>query len=626
MKRLFMPISIIAGIANLLSFCSTALAQPDEEKNFLLLYFTEDELVVQSATRSLKPLSRTAENVTVVTAVDIELMNAHSVAEVLNTVTGVQVAMTGGPGQIAVANIQGSDARHVTVIIDGVILNDIGDNTADVGMLPVQNIEKIEIIKGPASSAWGSALGGVVNIITKSGARDNQGGVLSASYGTKNSGDFRAEARGKLGNFGYYLTAGRLQSDGLTPGFDVEEYDAYTKLTYDITDNAGVLFTLGYVKNSRGQGLDELNDLSFGNRWEILHTTLAVNSRLSSNLELNISVREIEQTIGNESNQLSTGMSLGEDVFSDKGYGSSAKLIWKADSQSIVLGADYDGKTLTSANIVDGEKGITKWAVYANDAISLDKLAITPGVRYDHTSTNGSITSPSLGIAYNLSTDTTLRLYGAKGFNIPPLAYTYVSIAGLDPNPDLKMETVRSYQAGVETAALKYLWLKVSVFWNEIRDAIAQGQSTVDPANSMYVNEKRQRRRGVDYQVKTAPVYNTSVSAGAEFIDATDLDTGQRLQNVPIRVYDIGIHYDDLRSFRAMLVGRYINWNSEPDWNGTYGSYVYDLHLIKKLYQHKNSFLEAFVDAHNLFNRNQYFRDIFKNPERWYEGGVRLNF
>ncbi len=72
MKRLFMPISIIAGIANLLSFCSTALAQPDEEKNFLLLYFTEDELVVQSATRSPKPLSRVAENITVVTAADIE--------------------------------------------------------------------------------------------------------------------------------------------------------------------------------------------------------------------------------------------------------------------------------------------------------------------------------------------------------------------------------------------------------------------------------------------------------------------------------------------------------------------------------------------------------------------------
>jgi vitamin B12 transporter len=86
------------------------------------MYFKEEELVVEAPTRSPKPVSQVPENVTVVTASDIELMNAHTIAEVLNTVTGVQVFMTGGPGQVALGYIQGSEQKHVAVFIDGVSL------------------------------------------------------------------------------------------------------------------------------------------------------------------------------------------------------------------------------------------------------------------------------------------------------------------------------------------------------------------------------------------------------------------------------------------------------------------------------------------------------------------------
>ena len=107
---------------------SAALAQPSEDRKFLLLYFKEEELVVESPTRGPKSITQVAENITVITADDIKLMNAHTVAEVLNTITGVQMFLSGGPGSIATATIQGSDARHVAVFIDGVSLNNIGDN------------------------------------------------------------------------------------------------------------------------------------------------------------------------------------------------------------------------------------------------------------------------------------------------------------------------------------------------------------------------------------------------------------------------------------------------------------------------------------------------------------------
>ena len=161
------------------------------------MYFKEEELVVESPTRSRKSLTQVAENMTVVTAADIRLMNAHTVADVLNTVTGVQVQITGGPGSVANASIQGSESSHVTVFMDGIPLNNLSDNVTDIGSLPVQNIDRIEIVKGPASSAWGSSLGGVINIITKSGSDSDKRGMISASYGKRNTGDFRVETSGK---------------------------------------------------------------------------------------------------------------------------------------------------------------------------------------------------------------------------------------------------------------------------------------------------------------------------------------------------------------------------------------------------------------------------------------------
>ncbi len=233
-------------------FRSSASAQSTEEKDFLLMYFKEEELVVEAPTRARKSLAQTAENVSVVTADEIRFMNAHTAAEVLNTVTGVQVFLTGGPGSSATAFIQGSGSRHVAVFIDGVPLNNLSDNAAELGSLPVQNIEKIEIIKGPASSAWGSALGGVINIITKAGQDEGFGGVLSASSGKHDTGDFRAEASGKKVGVGYYLTAGRLQTDGFRPHNDFSGNNAYAKLSYDITGATSVIATVSYDKVARG--------------------------------------------------------------------------------------------------------------------------------------------------------------------------------------------------------------------------------------------------------------------------------------------------------------------------------------------------------------------------------------
>jgi len=293
-KILFPPFVILY----MFFLSTTVYAQIEEEKKFLLMYFKEEELEVISATRSLMSITRVAENVTVITAEDIELMNAHTVADVLNTVTGVQVELRGGPGSAVGYSVQGSEFRHVAVFLDGISITNLSDNVAHLGFIPVQFIERIEIIKGPASSTWGSSLGGVINIITKPAAGiKTLNGTFSASYGEENTGDFRFEAHGKKDRFGYYLYAGRLQSDGLNglrPNNDISENSLFTKLKYDVSKNTDVQLTVLYNKDSLGQGEFGEYDFADFNKTENFISSLSFNTSLSKEIDFSILLSKVK--------------------------------------------------------------------------------------------------------------------------------------------------------------------------------------------------------------------------------------------------------------------------------------------------------------------------------------------
>jgi vitamin B12 transporter len=550
-------------------------------------------------------------------------MNAHTIAEVLNTVTGVQVFLTGGPGSSASAFIQGSGSRHVAVFMDGVPLNNLSDNAAELGLIPVQNIEKIEIIKGPASSAWGSALGGVINIITKAGQDEGFGGVLSATSGKHDTGDFRAEASGKEAGVGFYFTAGRLQTDGFRSHNDFSGNNAYAKLNYDITSKTSVLTTVSYEKVSRG--IAELPDFGIyvNNDVKNVRSTVAMRSSLSESIDLQITAWHLRQHSDFSNRLISTGAEVSADSYLDDGYGGGLKLSWKGEHHAVVLGGDYDTRTLDSDTIADNRQGIERQAAYINDTMSYGRLTITPGLRYDKTNTNGDFTSPSLGMTYRIGETTLLRASAARGFSVPQLAGTYGDNLFHVSNPDLKMEKVKSYQIGAETAVMKHLWAKVSGFRHDLDDVLENVALT--PGSFITVNTGRERREGLEVELRTAPVYHTTLTAGTAFISAEDRDTGQTIKSVAQRTYDVGLQYDD-GSFKALVQGHYIYWNTDPFFEGKYDEFIVDAHVMKTLYARNDHSLEAFADVHNLCDDDQYPFDIYKNPGRWFEAGVRYVF
>jgi len=607
-------------------FASLAHAQPEQEMTTLGMFYEENDYV-ETPTRYPKSISKVAENVTVITAEDIKAINAHTLADVLYYVPGVQEQITGGPGSAANVFAQGSSARHVLLLIDGVPQNNLSDFVPDVGAVPVQFIERVEVIKGPASSSWGSSLGGVINVITKSADDERKfGGMVSASIGERSTGDYRSEVSGTAAGVGYYLSGGGLLSDGLLPHNGFHGGNLYTKLTYSPTERADLTFTLGYNRGARGFGDVPLFGISFDGTYQYLFTTLGLDYTINRDLSLNVSLRSSWRD--NESYQklIGTEFSLSGNDLEDRNCGAGVKLVWTPRSHEAVFGADFDSGHLESLSIKDGKQRLEKWAIYLNDTITLGKFSVTPGLRYDHTSTNGDFWSPSIGVTFSPLDSTVLRAYVARGFNTPPLFFTFGDGFFFAANPSLNMEKVWSYSVGLETTILRYAWFKSTFFRHDISDLL--GSSQLADGRLTTVNQGKQRRQGVEVEVKTMPVFNTSLTFGYAFVDAEDRDTGESIYGVARNTFDVGLQFDDRKSNKAILKGHYTQWHGEPADNGRYTAMIWDLYLTRKLFSFSDErqTVEAFFSAHNLFNGAQYPAYPFRNPRRWFEGGFRFYF
>jgi vitamin B12 transporter len=599
-------------------------AQPETDMQVLRMFYNEDDILV-TPSRYPKSISRVAEDVTIITADDIKAVNAHTVTDVLVYVTGVQAGIRGGPGSFQNIFIQGSAERHVLVMIDGVSQNTLAEGVADLGAMPVQNIERIEIIKGPASSVWGSSLGGVINIITKSPDDARKfGGTASASIGSRNTGDYRGEISGKVNDLGYYLYGGGLVSDGLTAHNSFHGGNMYTKLQLAATESTDLTFTFGY--NSGFRGMFENPDANVSQDYDFanLFSTISLDWLLTDDLSLDMSLHAVRREANVIRYQLSSGLKEVDYNLSDTVFGGSAKLTWTEKHNQMLAGVDFDLGELNGDIYSDEVQHQNKWAVFVNDTLSLDDFSLIPGLRYDYTSNSADFLSPSLGATYTLAGNTILRADVARGFTSPPLSLTSSNFNGYLKNPDLRPETVWSYAAGFETTALRYFWLKTIFFRHDINNVL-----TIESLSSQlftYVNKGKQRRQGVEAEIKTMPIYNTALLAGYSYVDAKDRDTGEEIIGTPSYTIDVGIQYDNKKSFQSTLKGHYIRWNIPPDAAGKFDAMTWDLNLAKKVFTSENTTIGLFFTAHNIFNSAQYPIKYTRNPGRWFEGGIRFDF
>ncbi|WP_298269066.1 TonB-dependent siderophore receptor [Geobacter sp.] len=584
-----------------------ACAESTSDQELLDLYYEPQDLLVSSATRSAQPLSRRAENTTIITADQIEELNAHTLADVLSTVPGIQVDLRGAPSIGATFELAGATTSHVLVLIDGVTINDQLDNIALIGQIPVQNIERVEIVKGPASSAWGSALGGVINVVTKEPQKNSPfGGAASFAGGENGTRDSRGEMSGTKGPFGYYLSGGNLRGDGFRAYNATERNDLYAKLRWDIPDNRGtVRLTLNYQKIGVEEGLITWRDATSRLINRQFFSTLSLDYALTDRLTLSSILKGSHLDYNRNESTISTGEASAFIANEETTVGGATLLTWRGGLHTLTGGVEFDHGTSDTTTTYplwpDFNSAFSvrndKWGVFLNDTIAWGPFTLTPAVRYDLTSATGDHFSPSIGATYNLTDKTILRAFAAKGYSLPRL------------RPELRTpETGWNIQGGLETSEIPYLWLRGTWFRSTAEDPF-----------------DRTVREGVEVEVKTASLYNTWLTAGYVFDDAKSRSTNTDLPDVARHTWDLGLHYDD-KTIRGALTGHKIFWNSPEDWGGKYRNFIWDLNLGWRFYRGQKIDAELFFTGHNLFNGRQYPDETFTNPRRWLEGGLRIKW
>lgn len=586
---------------------------------------SQEQLV--STSRLPRPIKKTAENVTVITSDDIARINAHTLTDVLQTVPGIQFDHIRTPGTFTYFNIQGALNTTVLILVDGIRQNDFDTNIASPGLIPVQMIERIEIIKGAASAAWGPALGGVINIITKTPSIEKKvSGMVSGSIGSQFTADSRAELSGTLDRFDYYLTAGNLHSDGLSPNTSNNQNNLFGKLSYTLPGKGIATFSLSYL--TAQPGLDEGNTAKWGfvhdnNAFQRTNSYLNFDQPLGNKFNLNISGyytnRDDHTKYGGHNDQGSI-VFFNDFNVRDTTRGANAKLTWGDSQRSLATGFEYGHAQAKYADLLGTappayDKTWDSWALYGNGSYSIGNLTFLPGMRFDITGLQGNILSYTLGATYQLTEKTTLRTYAAQGFTMP-----------MPSLPSDGLQKIKTIQVGIETEKVPYLWLKGTFFYNTLRNSVSGGAASD-------VTTTNQDRQGFEIEARTVPFFDFSLSSGYTFLYARDTDTRERLQtngqqSVPPHLVKLALNYDKSSiGLRGSLIGNFVSWNSSVYPPAKEDGMVWDLHLNWKLYPKWDMSPELFFSGHNLINSNQTVDStLYNTASRWFDGGLRLRF
>ena len=491
---------------------------------------TQIEDIVVTASGFEQRITQAPASISVLPRETIEELRATTIAEVLNNVEGVDTGAGVGKTGGQTINIRGMGSDYTLVLIDGrrqnasgsVTPNGFGE-TSNSFMPPVSSIERVEVVRGPVATLYGSdAMGGVINIITRK-VGETWGGAATANYTAQGDSEFgnfwgvNAYASGPLVKDLLGLTlrgswSEREQSDLKYRDINNNEVDVTgfgrSATAYELWNLGGRLSATPHANhdlwldieagsqwydNGKGQmgTLDTAanaagyEDYLEFNREQYL---LAHNWRLGfGTLETTLSYNATE-TLGRTIPGAITGARPVANAGKPRTLETSTTVLdTKLNSQwqnhAFTVGGQYMDAEMTDG-VASGNFVFEQWALFAEDEWRFrDDLALTVGLRYDNHSTFGDHVSPRAYLVWNANDLWTLKGGVSSGYKTPRLEQLTPGINGfgrqgtqpLIGTPSLKPETSTAYEFGVYFDNRTNLRASATVFRNDFKDKIATG-------------------------------------------------------------------------------------------------------------------------------------------------------
>lgn len=605
--------------------------------------------VVVTATRTDVDIKNLPSAVEVISRKDIEERGLKTLKDAVASATGVvQIRSTGR----AAVSIRGFESRFSVILIDGKRISSEVDQNYELDRIPLENVERIEIVRGPVSSLYGTdSLGGVVNIITK--RPEERKFNLGLDWG------------GHRQNYGFSYDSGRVGKTGITISGTWRENTSQLKssgLTYEpfgvrktinanvdhrLSAHSSLEFSAGYMNEDtieyamRGAGagfqanLNDLNDrydFSAAYHYRKQDKRFMLRTYMSDYFKKLI-VRRMNGALVN--------------------YAQSNRTIWGVESQYsfgvgdnhlVTLGGEYRPERFRGTGVATGQNqfsahyegnnyagsgiDITYGALYAQDEWQMSpKLLAIASLRYDGSSRFDSNLSPKLGFTYAVQPDLRLKLNYGQGFRSPTPNHLFINSSvvrngksiPISGNPDLKSETSNSYELAIEKD-----WgrtkAKATYFINKVENMIEEVYIT--PNSLQYQNIGKATLQGVEAELSYPMGKRWNLSANYMALDAVNDTTGNRLFNRPRQKLATRLSYDTKQNWVLNL------------WADSYADYLYESAPgvgANKSYTLWNLSGERKIGANsslvlgiqNLFNHQDEEMGL---PGIYFHGGIRTRF
>ena len=413
------------------------------------------DAVVVTANRTPEKQIDSNANVSVVTAKEIEEKHYDDVAQAVKNVPGVFMTAHGASGQVGNSDqIYINGSPNVVILVDGMRRNTNGNflmNNSIAELVNMDSIDHIEVLKGSASTLYGSdAQGGVINIITKKTKADGVRTTLRTSFGNADKEKYNIYNEGKKGQFFWNVEAGKeLQGDykdgwgnKLDNHLNAEHYNV--KLGYNLGNDSDILFNYekykaDYIRPDQGSTSHVLDKGKKDNDSISLQYQAKINDRLSNQFSIYRNKTTFRDNYGKGVYDL-WAMDM-------KTTGISDQLTYVMDKQTLTGGFDWyqDEIPYYPSNDAEGQS-THNIAFYIQDKIDVtNQWNITPGIRVDHHSMFGTHTSPSISIGFKPNENTNYYLNYKTFFVAPNMSKLY----GYYGNPDLKPQEGNTIEFGV---------------------------------------------------------------------------------------------------------------------------------------------------------------------------------